>query len=434
VAAHLGERDVERPLCAGLADRFTALVGSRLSPLAAPAFRYFFLGQVVNRAGSSMAGLALAFAVLDISDSASALGWVLAASSVPSVVFMLFGGAIADRLPRAVVLRGCNLVQGLVQALTAGLVLSGYAEIWHLVVLQFVAGTVFAVSYPAFLGMVPILLPTEERRAAFLLIGQAQSAVGILGPAISGVLVATAGPGFALAIDASTYLIAAGLLLLVRLPPGDRSNAKASVIGDFVAGWAFARHLGWVIPAASAALFFNALVSGAIGVLGPTIAADTIGSQGWGIAQSGQAVGLFFAAFFLARVPLRVPLRTIMITFPVWCLPMAVLGTQVNLWLLTASFVIAGAALSLLDLAWNLTVQEKVPEEMLSRIMAIDGFFSFVATPIGQVAVGPLAVAFGVGGVELGCFALALLVGAVAATRRTITDVRLTGAQPEPAP
>ena len=406
------------------------MTSSRLSPLAAPAFRAFFVGQVVNRVGSSMAGVALAFAVLDIDDSASALGWVIAASSVPTVVFMLLGGAIADRLPRAVVLRGCNLVQGLTQALTAGLVLSGHAEIWHLVVLQAVAGTVFAVSYPAFLGMVPILLPVEERKAAFLLIGQATSAVGILGPAVSGVLVATAGPGWALAIDATTYLVAAGLLLLVRLPPGERSNARSSVIGDFAAGWAFARQLGWVIPAASCALVFNALVSGAINVLGPVIADDTIGSGGWGLARSGQAVGVFVAAFFLAKVTLKAPIRAIMVAFVVWCVPMLVLGTEVDVWLLSASFVVAGAALSLLDLAWNLLVQEKVPEEMLSRIMAIDGFFSFVATPIGQVAVGPLAVAFGAGRVQLGCFALAALVAGFALTRRRFTDVRLTGAPP----
>ncbi|WP_210650025.1 MFS transporter [Nocardioides sp. SYSU D00065] len=403
---------------------------SRLSPLATPAFRYFFIGQVVNRVGSSMAGVALAFAVLDIEDSASALGWVVAASSVPTVVFMLLGGAIADRLPRAVVLRGCNLVQGVAQAATAGLVISGYAEIWHLVVLQAVAGTVFAVSYPAFLGMVPILLPVEERQPAFLLIGQATSAVGILGPAVSGLLVATAGPGLALAVDAATYLVAAALLVLVRLPPGDRSKAKPSVIGDFVAGWAFARELGWVIPAASAALVFNALVSGAIDVLGPVIADDTIGSEGWGLARSAQAVGVFVAAFFLAKVTVTAPMKTIMVAFVVWCVPMLVLGTRVEVWLLAASFVVAGAALSLLDLSWNLLVQEKVPEAMLSRIMAIDGFFSFVAMPIGQVAVGPLALAFGTGSVELGCFALAVLVAAVALTRRTITEVRLTGAPP----
>jgi hypothetical protein len=244
------------------------------------------------------------------------------------------------------------------------------------------------------------------------------------------VLVATTGPGWALGFDAATYLVAAALLLLVRLPPGDRSTAKPSVIGDVVAGWAFARQLGWVIPAASCALVFNALVSGAINVLGPVIADDTIGSEGWGLARSAQAVGVFVAAFFLAKVTITWPMKAIMVAFVIWCVPMLVLGTHVDVWLLSVAFVVAGAALSLLDLAWNLLVQEKVPEAMLSRIMAIDGFFSFVATPIGQIAVGPAAVAFGAGSVEIGCFLIAVAVAAFALTRRRITDVRLTGAPP----
>lgn len=408
--------------------------GTRLAPLRAPAFRYFFLGQVINRSGSSMSGVALAFAVLAIDPSPAALGVVLAASSIPTVVFMLPGGAIADRLPRAVVLRGCNLVSCACQTVTAALVLTGYAEIWHLVVLQVVNGTVRAIGYPAFLGMVPILLPVKERKAAYLLLGQADSAVSILGPAVSGVLVATAGPGWALAVDAATYAGAAFFLSLVRLPPGDRSQARPSVLGDMVAGWSFARELGWVIPAASAALVFNALVTGAIGVLGPVIAADTIGSEGWGFAQSAQAVGIFVAAYFLAGVTIRVPLRVIMIAFAVWCVPMLVLGTHVELWLLMAAFVVAGAALSLLSLAWDLTVQEKVPEHMLSRILAIDGFFSFVATPIGSLAAGPLAVAFGTGNVVLGCFVVAVVVAAVAATRPLLLRVRLEGPVDEPSP
>ncbi|SED25737.1 Transmembrane secretion effector [Nocardioides exalbidus] len=405
-------------------------MSSRLSPLATANFRWFFIGQVVNRLGGSMAGVALAFAVLEIDDSASALGWVVAASSIPMVVFMLLGGAIADRLPRAVVLRGCNYIQGVAQSITALLVITGRAEIWHLIVLQAVAGVVFAVSYPAFLGMVPILLPAGERQSAFLLIGQATSAVSIVGPALSGVLVATAGPGWALAIDASSYLIAASLLVLVRLPPGDRSTARASVLGDVAAGWAFARKLGWVIPGASCALVFNALVSGGIFVLGPVIAHDTIGSKGWGLATSAQAVGVFVAAFFLAKAKLSRPMKAIMVAFVLWCVPMLVLGTRVELWLLAIAFFVAGAALSLLDLSWNLLVQEKVPEAMLSRIMAIDGFFSFVATPIGQIAVGPLVGAFGATGVEIGFFVVAVLVACFALTRRVLTDLRLTGAPP----
>ncbi|MCH1866923.1 MFS transporter [Nocardioides sp. CFH 31398] len=402
-------------------------MGTRLAPLQVPAFRYFFVGQVINRSGSSMSGVALAFAVLAIDPSPSALGLVLAANSIPTVVFMLPGGALADRLPRAVVLRGCNLVQCACQTVTAALVLTGYAEIWHLVALQAVAGTVSAVSYPAFLGMVPILLPAPQRKAAYLLIGQADSAVSVLGPALSGLLVATAGAGWALAIDAATYAGAAFFLSLVRLPPGDRSQARPSVLGDMVAGWSFARDLGWVIPASMAALVFNALFVGGIEVLGPVVADGTIGSEGWGLALSAQAVGIFVTAYFLARVTIRVPLRTIMVAFAIWCVPMVVLGTRVELWLLAGAFVVSGAALSLLSLAWDLTVQEKVPEHMLSRILAIDGFFSFVATPIGLLAAGPLAEAFGMRAVLLGAFGLAVLVAVVGATRPLLTRVRLTG-------
>ena len=109
---------------------------------------------------------------------------------------------------------------------------------------------------------------------------------------------------------------------------------------------------------------------------------------------------------------------------------MLVLGTHVTTAALAIAFLLAGAGISLVELAWNLTVQEKIPEEMLSRIMSIDGFFSFVAMPIGQMAVGPLALAFGAAKVELGCAVAMLLVAAFAATRPTLTDVRLTGPPP----
>ncbi|MEZ0579544.1 MFS transporter [Nocardioides sp. MH1] len=403
-----------------------------LSPLRVANFRWFFLGETINSAGSSMSGIALAFAVLAISDSVSALGWVVAAWTVPMVALMLLGGAIADRLPRALVLRGCNLVQGIVQACTAALVLTGTAEIWHLVVLQLVSGTVFAVSYPAFHGMVPVLLPKEERKAAFLLMGQAESGLSIIGPALSGVLVATVGPGWALAADAATYVVAAGFLSAVRLPLGARPDRQQSVLGDFAAGWSYVRSLGWVIPVASCSLVFNALISGSLGVLGPSIANDTIGGDGWGFARAGQAVGVFVSAFFLARLTMRRSLRACVLGFTASAVPMLLLGTWVNTVALAVGFLIAGAGLAVVNLSWSLTVQEKVPEHMLSRVMAIDGFFSFVAMPIGQLVVGPLAIAFGTRDVMLGSAVLCVVVGAIGATRPAIRNLELDGSSPDP--
>lgn len=318
----------------------------------------------------------------------------------------------------------------MIGAATAGLVISDLAAVWHLAVLQFLSGTVFAVSYPAFHGMVPMLLPPAERKAAYLLISQSESSLTILGPAASGIMVATVGPGWALAVDAATFLVAGVFLALARIPPGERTDRQPSVIGDFVAGWSFVRGLGWVIPVASASLIFNALISGALGVLGPTIADDTIGSEGWGLARSGSALGVFLAAFLFAHVTIKVPLRACVLGFSLSALPMLVLGTQVTTVALAVAFLIAGAGHSLVDLAWNLTVQEKVPEHMLSRVMSIDGFFSFVAMPIGQLAVGPIALAAGSAQTEIGFAVVLVFVAAVGATRPMLTNVRLTGPSP----
>jgi MFS family permease len=127
-------------------------LADRLGPLQHRNFRWFFCGETINTAGSSMSGIALSFAVPHIDNSPTALGWVVAAWTVPMVTFMMIGGALADRLPRALVLRGCNLIEGTTQIAAAILVLTGTADIWQLIVLQFIGGTAVAVSYPAFHG------------------------------------------------------------------------------------------------------------------------------------------------------------------------------------------------------------------------------------------------------------------------------------------
>ena len=94
----------------------------------------------VNTLGNMMASVALAFAVLEITDSATALGQVLAAHTIPTVVFLLWGGVIADRFPRTLVIQVSNVLAGLTQAAIALLVITGSAEIWMVVVLSVVHG------------------------------------------------------------------------------------------------------------------------------------------------------------------------------------------------------------------------------------------------------------------------------------------------------
>lgn len=396
-------------------------------PLRVTNFRHFFLAEVINSFGSAMSGIALAFAVLEISPSPTALGIVVACGTLPGVALMMLGGALADRLPRGAVLRGCNALMAVLRVIMAVLVITGTAKIWHLAVLAFLSGIVWAVSYPAFHGMVPVLLEPAQRKAGFLLISQSNGVLRILGPALAGVLVATVGPGWAMAIDALTFAVAAAFLALLKVPAQARPERQESLLKDFSYGWAFARRLGWVVPVASASLVFNSLIAGTIGVLGPTLAADTIGSRGWGFANSAEAIGLLVMTVVLTRVNIRRGLVWCVSGFSVSAVPVAVLATDFTTLTLGAAFLIAGAGFAAIELSWALTVQEKVPEEMLSRIMSIDGFFSFVAMPIGQLAAGPAAHAFGIQEVIVASAALILLTAGLTVARPVIRGVVLAG-------
>ena len=403
-----------------------------LSPLSHANFRRFFFAETINSAGSSMSGVALAFAVLHIDNSPTALGWVVAAFTIPMVTFLVLGGAIADILPRALVLRGCSLVLGLAQATSAALVLTGLAQIWQLMMLQFIAGTAGALSYPAFHGMVPILLAEQDRKQAYLLIGQSDSATRIVGPALAGILAAAGDPGWALAADAATYFIAALFLSLLQIPARITDAVRQPMLAEVRTGWRYARQLGWVIPVACCSLIYNALASGGINVLGPVISVGTVGSQGWGFARAAGAIGLFGFAFALARITIRRPLLACQYGFLASTAPLLVLGLSVHEIALVAAFLIAGCGNALIDLSWGLTVQEKVPEHMLSRIMAIDGFFSFVAIPLGELLAGPLASRFGAREITIGAAVLAVVTCAVSVSLPVLRNLTLRGTQAPP--
>src|SRR5712691_8754955 len=126
-------------------------LGERLrsGPLGERSFRLLFLGRTTSIVGNAFANVALAFAVLELTGSKADLGYVLAARSLPQVVFLLVGGIWADRLPRHRVMVASNLASGLSQAAIAALLLSGHAQIWELMALGAVNGMSSAFFFPA---------------------------------------------------------------------------------------------------------------------------------------------------------------------------------------------------------------------------------------------------------------------------------------------
>ena len=167
-----------------------------------PDFRRVFLAQVISTVGDFFVPVAISFAVLDLTGSVSDLGLVLFARILGQVLLFLAGGVWADRLPRQQVMVASNVVRFFSQGVLGVLLVSGHAEVWELIVLQLVHGAATGVFRPAATGLTPQLVPANLLQAANGLMFLTLSIGGIVGPAVGGLLVATAGAGWALIGDA----------------------------------------------------------------------------------------------------------------------------------------------------------------------------------------------------------------------------------------
>jgi MFS family permease len=403
-----------------------------LAPLRRREFRLLFLARVVSFLGSAMAPVALAFAVLDLTGSKADLGFVLAARILPSVVLMLAGGVVADRLPRHQVMVWSNVISGAAQAVLAALLLSGHARIWHLLVLAAVNGASGSFFFPASAAVVPQVVDADIRQQGNALLRLGITSTTIFGAAVGGLIVAAASPGAGIAVDAGTFLLAAAITARMRLPAVGRA-AETGFVRELREGWReFAgRTWLWVIVAQFA--FVNAAESGTMSVLGPVVAKEHLhGALGWGIVLAFEAAGFVLAGLVMLRLhPPRLLLTAtlgFLLTTPV----LAGLAIPLPLPAVAALALLAGLGAETFGVMWDTTMQQEIPEETLSRVYSYDALGSLVLMPIGYVVVGPLAAVAGTGATLWGAFALNT---AVTLAVLGVADVRrLRRHTPAPAP
>lgn len=359
-------------------------------------FATFFWGRTISTIGSSMAGIAITFAVLDLDGSAGALGLVLAARTIPMVVFMLFGGVVADRFSRSLVMQVSHLLSAATQGAVAVLLLTGIAELWMIVVLEALNGVVAAFTFPALTTIVPLVTPRDQIQQANALLGFSRGTVVVMGPAVGAFIAVTFGSGWAVAVDAASFGVAALLMARLRLPPAAPADTarRASMARDLAEGWSAFCSLTWVWVVVVAFSALNMIQSGALYTLGPVIAVDTVGKQTWGWALSAQAAGLLLMTLWLMRKRLSRPVRSGMIGICAVSLPIFALAVDARAAALVAMFFVAGAGTEVFSIGWQSAYHQHVPNEVMSRISAYDWLGSLVAMPLGQLAYGPLARVF----------------------------------------
>ena len=203
--------------------------------LSSSQFRWFYMGRTISLFGSAMTPVALAFAVLQARQGQHLLGYILAAEIVPHVLMLLIGGSIADRYRRDRLILLSNLGSGLSQAGIAAIVLIG-ANPYFIFPLAIVNGVLAAFTSPAMRGILPEIVDSRDIKQANSLLNTSRSAARIVGPAVAGILVATIGGGWGIAIDATSFFIAAVYMNQVRIP-SHPSVVGSSLLQDMKEGW-----------------------------------------------------------------------------------------------------------------------------------------------------------------------------------------------------
>jgi MFS family permease len=370
-----------------------------LAPLRHRDFRLLWSGMCISLLGDGAFLVALAWQVYELSDTATAMSLVGIAMTIPTIVFLLVGGVASDRLDRRRIMLAADLVRGAAVGVLAVLSITGALELWHIVGLVVFYGSGAAFFAPAFDAIVPELLPAER-------LGQANAldqvvrpiALRLAGPALGGVLVGALGPGTAFALDATSFMVSAAALLLMRPPAARPAATGVSLTGDLREGWRFVRRRSWLWATFGSAAIAYLLFMGPVEVLLPLLVKHELGG-------SAAELGLVFAAGGLGSVACAVvlgqrglPRRDITFMYVAWTLAtlaVAGYGLSSSVWQLMLACLVFNGLETAGTIVWATAKQRHVPADMLGRVSSLDWLISIGLLPLSFALTGPVSAAIG---------------------------------------
>jgi DHA3 family tetracycline resistance protein-like MFS transporter len=372
-----------------------------LRPLRVRDFALLWAGAAVSLIGDGVYIVAIAWQVYSLSDSPTALSLVGVAWTLPLGVFVLLGGVVSDRFERRRIMIVADLARAATAAAIGVLSLTGAIELWHLIALAAVFGVGEAFFGPAFISLVPQIVPRHLllqansldqfiRPFAFLLVG----------PALGGWLVASLGPGQAFMLDAGTFLVSAAAIFLIRHRTSDEEEPEAatSMLRELREGFAFVRAHAWLWATLLAAAVFLLAYWGPIDVLVPYRVRNELGGTAgdFGLVLACGGLGSILAALVLGQRGL--PRRHITFMYSAWTLGSLALvgfGLAGAVWQLQAISLLEGALFTAGMIVWGTLVQTLVPSELLGRVTSLDWFVSTSLVPVSFALTGPVSHALG---------------------------------------
>jgi MFS family permease len=368
---------------------------SMLTILREPQFRRIFFAQSVSSLGDQIAPVAVAFAVLETLHSATDLGLVLSARTLPLVLFLVVGGAWADRLPRKRLMVASDLVRLLTQGAFAIVLIQPTSPLWAMILLQAGNGAATAFFRPASSGLVQETVVVGERQSANALLSATNNIASILGPLIAAALIAFAGNAWAVTIDAASFGISALFLSRVVIAPRVAS-LRLGIGREIAEGFRAIMERPWILMQIIAFAEFQLFVLAAYSVLGPLTAEEHYGgAAGWALVVAMSGAGALLGDFISLRIRPRRPM-VVANLFSMAALPLlvALALTAPTLLLIGCGFLF-GIAISVPNTLWFTALQKHVPEKLMARVSSFDWMGSVALRPIGLAMVAPVAAVIG---------------------------------------
>jgi MFS family permease len=359
------------------------------------AFRRLLIARVVSNIGNGITPIALAFGVLSIPGAdAGSLSYVTTAQMIPLVLFMLVGGVAADRFGRSQLVGITDIVGSIFVGISALSFLTSHASIPLLCFNGFIFGMLNALWYPAFSGIMPIIVPAKLLQAANSTVGLAANAGFTVGASIAGVLVSTAGSGWGLLVDAFSFLVAGILVLRMKLPRNaqpEEGEARETIFAQLRGGWYEFSSRRWIVIVVVCFAFFHMGFEGFLGVLAPVQMKEALGgAKDMGIMMFGFGVGAVSGTALALKLRPQRPLVLAVGVCPIVGLWILSLAVPMPIWVLFLMAMAGGIALDLMYANWMTTIQTNVPQEALSRVGSYDAFGSLAFAPLGLFFAGPL--------------------------------------------
>lgn len=358
-------------------------------PLAVPAYRWLFTGQVVSAIGDQLFPIAVVALVVTRGGDAGELGLVLAARFAALVLFAILGGVWADRLPRVLLMRAADLLRLVAVSGLAVAAASGDPSTTVLAALVFVVGAGEAFFRPAYGALLPTVLPARDLPAGNALSEASHYVAQIAGPGLAGALLLITGPEVVFALDALTFAVSLATLLKVAEPEQQRA-VRSRLHQEIAEGFAAVRERRWiaaVLAMASVQLLFA--VAPAM-VLLPLIVRDSGASpSAYGLVLAVGAVGGLLGALVAGRWRPLHPGQAGLLALLGWTAPPLALLLAAPLPLLAAAWFLGSAGLGPFNIWWVSALQTAVPKELLARVVSLDWLCSLALLPLGLALTGP---------------------------------------------